>query len=68
MKILKSGIEMTPEEMIKTRGGRCACGCEGGYVSGELWVIADENKECQCGCTTSGAWNSPLVSAREYPF
>ena len=69
MKILKSGVELTKEEFLKTKGGkRCACGCQEGFVSGELWVSADENKECICGCTPSSGWNSPLVSAREYPF
>ena len=73
MKILKSGIETTPEELSKIKGGiRCACGCEGGYNSGQLWGSASNGGGCICGCTTTrngeSVFNSPSFTAQDYPF
>jgi hypothetical protein len=50
MKILKSGIEMTPTELIRARGGACACGCSGGHNSGGGSWIGSEGGDCYCGC------------------
>lgn len=76
MKILKSGVEMTPEELIESRGGAtCACGCEGGFSSQQLWTSSKIGGGCICGCTTpsdapdpsiSTVWGSPADSARNY--
>lgn len=52
LKILKSGVELTPKELSAIRGGTCGCGCEGGYTSGTLNVSGDEKGECYCGCTS----------------
>lgn len=57
MKILKSGIEMTTEELSKIRAGgvKCACGCQVGFDSGELNNLGDVDDYCECGCS-----NGPL--------
>ncbi|MGD2090279.1 MAG: hypothetical protein PVH61_29150 [Candidatus Aminicenantes bacterium] len=70
MKILKSGVETTPEELSKITGGkRCACGCDGGYNSGMLWTSGDIAVTCFCGCTGgSDIFDSPYWSARDYPY
>jgi hypothetical protein len=52
MKILKSGIEMTPAELNKSRGGACACGCGWGYNGENLVSSGQSSKSCGCGCTT----------------
>jgi hypothetical protein len=67
LKILKSGVELTPKELSAIRGGTCACGCEGGYSSGTLNASGDEKGECYCGCTSGeGAFNGSLGSAFTY--
>jgi hypothetical protein len=69
MKILKSGIEMTPKELNQIKGGWCACGCEGGFNSHNLHASGSEDGECICGCTSGpDTWTSPEVSARTYPW
>ncbi len=50
MKILKSGIEMTPSQLRKLRGGACACGCEIGFNGELLNVSGDEDNDCECSC------------------
>lgn len=67
MKVLKSGVEMTPEEMRKSRGGLCACGCAPGREADSPWAGSDNGTNCQCSCepgdqqadakTWEGAWN-----------
>ena len=71
MKVLKSGIEMTPPEMRKAKGGACACGCEGGYNGNNMWTSSDSGGGCMCGCTTilpdrQSVWQSPSGSAYNY--
>ncbi|NIM11499.1 MAG: hypothetical protein GTO45_16385 [Candidatus Aminicenantes bacterium] len=51
MKVLKSGIEMTPEELSKAKAGACACGCGWGYNGENLVSSAQSGKCCGCGCT-----------------
>jgi hypothetical protein len=49
MKVLKSGIEMTPHELEKLRGGAaCACGCGIGFSGDQL--NASGSGGCYCGC------------------
>lgn len=51
MKVLKSGIEMKPDELDKLRGGVvCACGCGIGF-SGEQ-LNSSGTGGCFCGCTS----------------
>ncbi len=72
MKVLKSGIEMTPKELQKAKGGMCACGCEGGYNGEHMWTCSDSGGGCMCGCTTvlpggdEYVWRSPSGSAYNY--
>jgi hypothetical protein len=54
MKILKSGIEMTPSELSKVRGGGCACGCAP-FVNGDaLHDGGSEDSACSCICKGTG--------------
>ena len=49
MKVLKSGIEMKPDELDKLRGGAvCACGCGIGFNGEQL--NASGSGGCYCGC------------------
>jgi len=71
LKVLKSGVEMTPQELRKVKGGSCACGCEGGYSSSGLFMSSDGSGGCYCGCTTtypdgSNVFVSPWSSAYNY--
>ena len=51
MKILKSGIEMTPEELNASKAGKaCACGCQLGFDSEMLHGGGSEETACECGC------------------
>lgn len=50
MKILKSGIEMTPAELNKIKGGLCSCGCDIGFSGMRLNVLAEDKGGCYCGC------------------
>jgi len=73
MKVLKSGIEMTPEEMHQVKGGSCACGCAGGFASIEAYYPSYEEGYCSCGCIelepdpTNPAYTSSANSAAGYP-
>jgi len=48
MKVLKSGIEMTPAELNKMKGGACACGCN--FSAEGLWSSGEEGGDCMCNC------------------
>jgi len=48
MKVLKSGIEMTPKQMEKSKGGACACGCNSSGMG--LNSMADDSGICGCSC------------------
>jgi hypothetical protein len=50
MKVLKSGVEMTPEEMQKNRGGACACGCGVGRDADSAWNGSNLGTNCYCNC------------------
>lgn len=50
MKVLKSGVEMTPAELNKARGGLCSCGCDIGYNGMHMNVLAQDTGGCYCGC------------------
>jgi len=50
MKILKSGVEMTPEELRKSRGGACACGCSIGIGADSGTNGGDQGDTCFCSC------------------
>jgi hypothetical protein len=52
MKVLKSGVEMTPKELEKIKGGGCACGCNArGF---QLWTSSQSSGACFCNCYDSG--------------
>ncbi len=48
MKIMKSGIEMTPTELKKINGGACACGCN--FSSMGLHATSENGGNCACNC------------------
>jgi len=50
LKVLKSGVEMTPEEMRKSRGGLCACGCGVGVDSDAPSNGSESGSGCYCSC------------------
>ncbi len=50
MKVLKSGVEMTPEEMQKTKGAMCACGCGIGVNSSSPFTGGSHGGDCFCAC------------------
>ncbi len=52
MKVLKSGIEMTPAQLKKMKGGACACGCD--YSAEGLWLSGKSGSSCECGCIGKG--------------
>jgi len=69
MKVLKSGVEMTPSELSKSRGGgSCACGC----ATGENVSVLSQGmkKDSTCGCTCiPGDWETfydMLTDAADY--
>ena len=68
MKILKSGIEMTPEELKASKAGKaCACSCQLGFDTENLWNFGAEETACECGCAMApfyGSW----WSAYDYPY
>ena len=53
MKVLKSGIEMTLEELRSLKGGTCACACQPGFNSATLNVDGDSSSACACGCISA---------------
>ena len=56
MKVLKSGIEMTPQQLRKAKGGYCACYCDGSYP-GDGDVVATvptDADTCSCKCELDG--------------
>jgi hypothetical protein len=66
MKILKSGIEMTPKELSASKGGAiCACACQIGFISESLHASGEDNYGCYCGCIKL-AFSGSERSAREY--
>ena len=48
MKVLKSGIEMTPAELKKMKGGACACGCD--FSAESLHASSESGGGCVCNC------------------
>jgi hypothetical protein len=52
MRILKSGIEMSPQELRKLNGGYCACYCDGDYEGqGDcLATFPTDADTCFCSC------------------
>jgi len=73
MKILKSGIEMTPEELRESKAGkRCACSCQMSYDTADLHLIGDEDHSCYCGCIPPpgqpNTWYGASGSAYSYPW
>ena len=70
MKILKSGIEMTPEELIASKAGKsCACACQEGFDAENMWVLGSEQTTCYCGCIEPpGSSSGSGGLAYEYPY
>jgi len=49
MRVLKSGVDMTPEELSRLKGGACACGCD--YSSQMVHDISSSGVSgCVCTC------------------
>ncbi len=68
MKILKSGVEMTPEELISSKAGNaCACACQEGFDTAQVHVDGSEENGCSCGCIW-GPFSGSATSARTYPY
>jgi len=68
MKVLKSGIEMTPEELKASKAGKaCACSCQLGVDTENMWNIGAEATLCACGCTYLPYLGS-ATSACTYPY
>jgi natural product precursor len=66
MKILKSGIEMTPAELNKLKGGYCTCAC-GIYVSSiNASVVGEESGLCTCYCGVGSGQDRLAVDCCEY--
>ena len=72
MKILKSGIEMTPEELIASKAGKaCACSCQMGIDTNDMHTIGAEGTDCFCGCMPPPGeytFDGAASSARSYPY
>lgn len=66
MKILKSGVEMTPKELNKLKGGACACGCN--FSAMGLSNSGEEGGDCYCGCKGGGisAFRGGFSTAADY--
>ena len=57
MKILKSGVEMTPQQLRKAKGGYCACYCDGSYP-GEGDIMATVPTDADyCWCNVADGFN-----------
>jgi hypothetical protein len=68
MKILKSGIEMTPKELSATKAGNdCACACQTGFNTADIFQLGSGDHMCECGCMR-GTFNGSSRSARTYPY
>jgi hypothetical protein len=66
MRILKSRVEMTPEELIKSRAGQtCACACQEGFDSEQLFVNSEigSPSSCFCGCIDINTPESSMISS-----
>jgi hypothetical protein len=70
MKILKSGVEMTPDELSASKAGKaCACSCQLGFDTENMHLIGAEATTCVCGCIEPpGNYSSSGVWAYEYPY
>ena len=68
MKILKSGVDMTPKELREIRGGHnCICGCEG-VPSARVYSNSESGDSCHCYCLTSMSVGADSgFSATTYP-
>lgn len=56
MKVLKSGVEMTPEDLKRLTGGACACGCD--YSSEVVHAHGVYGGVCVCNCKHGQVFNS----------
>lgn len=54
MKVLKSGIEMTKDELKKVKGGLCSCGCGIRFSAMNVNVVGEDYGICTCGGCTIG--------------
>jgi hypothetical protein len=70
MKVLKSGVEMTPGELIASKAGKaCACSCQGGLDTGDMHGLGAEETICFCGCLeTKTAHDSSYGFPHDYPY
>ena len=48
MKVLKSGVDMTPEDLSRLKGGACACGCD--YSAEMVHAAGESGSSCTCFC------------------
>ena len=69
MKILTSGIEMTPEELNASKAGKdCACACQTGFNTSDVFQVGSADHFCECGCIGRGTFFGSERSARSYPY
>lgn len=69
MKILKSGVEMTQEELRASKAGKdCACACQQGFDTENMFTLGDEDHLCACGCIIKVLYLSTAGSANFYPY
>lgn len=64
MRVLKSGIEMTPKQLDKIKGGACACGCNSAAMGLNSW--ADDSNACGCNCFGPHAADVGMDTATSY--
>jgi len=66
MKVLKSGVEMTPEDLSRLKGGACACGCD--WSAEMVHAVASTGGSCLCTCKEGGGEsnNQGMTDAASY--
>ena len=64
MKVLESGVDMTPEELSRLKGGACACGCD--YSSEMVSAIAISGDSCVCTCKNGEINNQGGLDTASY--
>lgn len=66
MRVIKSGVEMTPEQLTRVKGGACACGCN--FSTMGLHSTSESGGNCACNCKFPGpyTWDGAATTAATY--
>jgi len=64
MRVLESGVDMTPEELNRLKGGACACGCE--VFAEVVHALGSGGGTCFCTCKFDLATTSGIATAATY--